>query len=188
MKLAILLSFGAGFLAASILGWRAAPSGDCRIGDMGNALNARDGKALEQLFGAWVHHARACHVGDYLAIAPSAGGGSDVLLSRNGKTFYVAVSDTRTEIVDDGRVLYEWDRGRRLITYAAFDAARKSWIENYDVNADGSIELRTIGSGSGEKVREVPASERWLPLVTRDGRSGTILNHQFVPLDEDGRR
>jgi hypothetical protein len=184
MKLGISLSFAAGVLVATLLGFRGGPSGDCRIGDMGDTLNAQAGKSLEQVFGSWVHKARQCHIGDYLVIAPSAAGQSDVLLSRNGKTFYVALSDTRIEIVDEGHALYEWDRRRKVITYAAYDGARKGWVENYDVNADGSIELRTIESGGSGKMREIPASDRWLPLVSRDGRSGTILNHQFVPIDD----
>lgn len=183
MKLGILFSFAAGFLVATLLGFRAGPAADCRVGDMGGALNAQAGKSLEQVFGSWVHNARQCHVGDYLVTAPSATGQPDILVARNGKTFYIAISATRTGVVDDGRVLYEWDRSRKVITYAAYDAARKGWVENYDVNADGTIELRTIESGSG-KTREIPASDRWLPLVSRDGRSGTILNHQFVPIDD----
>lgn len=184
MKLGILFSFGAGFLMATVLGFRTGPTGECRVGDMPGALTTQNGKALEQVFGAWVHNARECHVGDYLVTAPAAAGQPDIIVARKGKTFYISVSGTRTGIVDDGRVLYEWDRSRKVITYAAYDTARKSWVENYDVNADGSIELRTIESGGEGKTREVPASDRWLPLVSRDGRSGTILNHQFVPIDE----
>lgn len=184
MKLGIALSFAAGVLVTALVGLRSGSSGDCPVGDMSGALNAQAGKSLEQVFGSWVHKARQCHIGDYLVIAPSAAGRSDVLLSRNGKTFFVALSDTRMEIVDEGRVLYEWDRGRKVITYAAYDRARKGWVENYDVNADGSIELRTIESGGNGKLREIPASDRWLPLVSQDGRSGTILNHQFVPIDD----
>ena len=184
MKLGILLSFGAGFLVATLLGFRGSPAGDCRVGDMGGALTAQAGKSLEQVFGNWVHKARQCHVGDYLVTAPAAAGQPDILVARNGKMFYVAISATGTGVVDDGRVMYEWDRSRKVITYAAYDGARKSWVENYDVNADGTIELRTIESGGNSKVREIPASDRWLPLVSRDGRSGTILNHQFVPIDD----
>jgi hypothetical protein len=33
-------------------------------------------------------------------------------------------------------------------------------------------------------MREILARDRWLPLVSRDGLSGTILNHQFAPIDE----
>jgi hypothetical protein len=129
MKLGILFSFAAGFLVATLLGFRGGPAADCRVGDMGGALNAQAGKSLEQVFGAWVHNARQCHVGDYLVTAPSATGQADILVARNGKAFYVAISATRTGVVDDGRVLYEWDRSRKVITYAAYDTARKGWVE-----------------------------------------------------------
>jgi hypothetical protein len=184
MMLKILLSFGAGVLVAMLLGFRSGPSGDCSVGDMQSALHAQTGNALEQTFGSWVHKARVCHVGDYVVVAPVAPGQSDIIVSRNGQTSYVAMSSTQTEVVADGRLLYDFDRSRKVITYAAYDAARKIWIENYDVNADGTIELRTIESGTKGTVREVPASDRWLPLVNRDGRSGTVLGQQFMSIDE----
>ncbi|HEX7140631.1 MAG TPA: hypothetical protein VF219_22455 [Vicinamibacterales bacterium] len=180
----MLSSFGAGFLAAMIVGFRVGPSGECRVGDMESALHAQAGKALEQAFGAWIHRARVCHVGDYVVIAPVTADQSDIIVGRNGKTSFIALSRTQTEIVDEGRVLYDWDRTRKVITYAAYDGVRKSWVENYDVNADGSIEVRTIESGTGGKVREVPSSDRWLQLVSQDGRSGTILNQRFMSVDE----
>ena len=184
MKLGLLFSFAGGFLAAMIMGFRVGPSADCRVGDMESTLHAPTGQALEQVFGAWVHQARVCHVGDYVVVAPVAADQSDIIVSRNGKTSFIALSRTHTEIVDDGRVLYDWDRSRKVITYAAYDSARKSWVENYDVNADGSIDVRTIESRAGNQAREVPFSDRWLPLVSQDGRSGTILGQRFMSIED----
>lgn len=184
MKLGILSSFGAGFLAATIVGFRPAPPGECRVGDMGSALNAGTGHTLEETFGAWVHKARQCHIGDYLVIAPATAGQPDIIVSRTGKTFYFRASGDQTSIIDDGRPLYEWDRKEKMITYSAYDDSRKSWVENYDLDADGSIEVRTIESGSDGKVKEVPASKRWLPLISQNGRSGTVLDDRFITIDE----
>jgi len=184
MKLGILFSFGAGFLAAMIVGFRPAPIGECREGDMGSALNAGTGHTLEETFGAWVHKARQCHVGDYLVIAPAATGQPDIIVSRTGKTFYFRTSGDQTSIIDDGHPLYEWDRKEKMITYSAYDDSRKSWVENYDLDADGSIEVRTIESGRDGKIKEVPVSKRWLPLISQNGRSGTVLNGRFVTIDE----
>jgi hypothetical protein len=187
MKLGMLFSFGAGFLAAMILGLRPRPAGECLVGDMGSVLNTRTGDTLEKTFGAWVHQARQCHVGDYLVIAPATTGQPDIIVSRTsktGQTSYFRASGAQTSIIDDGRVLYEWDRTEKMITYSAYDDSRKSWIENYDLNADGNIEVRTIESGSDGKIKEVPASKRWLPLVSQSGRSGTVLNERFVTIDE----
>lgn len=183
MKLGI-LSFGAGFLAAMILVFRGGSAGECRVGDMESALHAKTGKALEQTFGAWVRKARVCHVGDYVVVAPVAADQSDLIVGRNDKMSFIALSRSQTEIVDDGRVLYNWDRTRKVITYSAYDSVRKGWVENYDVNADGSIEIRTIESGAGNQVREVPASDRWLPLVSQNGRSGTMLGQRFMSVED----
>jgi hypothetical protein len=165
MKLGLVFAFGAGFLVATILGLRSRPAGDCLVGDMGSALNARTGETLEETFGAWVHKARQCRVGDYLVIAPATTGQPDIIVSRTGKTFYFRTSGAQTSIIDEGHALYEWDRASKMITYSAYDDSRKSWIENYDLNADGSIEVRTIDAGRDEKIKEVPASKRWLPLT-----------------------
>lgn len=161
MKLKVLFIFGAGFATAMILALGSRPSVECQAGDLASALNVEKGKQFESLFGVWIHKARQCHVGDYVVVAPASTGRSDIIVTRNGKPFFMA-SDTVTQIVDDDRVLYEWDRKREVITFAAYNRARKAWIENYDVNADGTVEMRTVEVDNHKKWQEVPGDVRWL--------------------------
>lgn len=163
MKWTLLLPvFGAGFVAAVILGLGPGPA--CRTGDLTHALNAQKSKQFEEAFGAWVHQTRQCHVGDYQVIAPLRAGAADLLVLRNGKAVF-STSERVTRFSDDERVMYEWQRGR-VITYAAYDAGRHAWIENYDVNADGTIDTRTIALAGQPARREIPAvGYRWLEVA-----------------------
>ena len=183
MKLKALLVFCAGFAIAVILGFGPGASVECRAGDMASTLNAQNTKDFENFFGAWIHRARQCHVGDYVVVAPVSAGRSDIIVARNGKAIFMA-SNEITQVVDDDRVLYEWNRGRSVITFAAYDPERKAWVENYDVNADGTIEMRTIDFGDHEKKQEVPGDDRWLEVLKRDGRSGTVVNDRFMSLSD----
>ena len=96
----------------------------------------------------------------------------------------MASNQITQKVVDDDGAWYEWNRGREVITFAAYHSARKAWIENYDVNADGTIEMRTVDSGDHKKKQEVPGDDRWLEMVKRDGHNGTVVNDRFMSLDE----
>ena len=135
------------------------------------------------MFGAWIHQARQCRVGDYLVVAPAAAGRSDIIVARNGTPFFMA-SDEIVQVVDNDRVLYELNRRRHMITFSAYDPARKAWIENYDVNADGTIEIRTIDSGNHHPKQEVPGDGPWLEVVKRTGDGEIAVDDHFSSLKQ----
>jgi hypothetical protein len=183
MKFRVLFFFGAGFVSAVILGLGPGSPAQCRAGDMASTLGAQKSKDFEGLFGAWIHQARQCHVGDYLVVAPAAAGRSDIIVARNGTPFFMA-SDEIVQVVDNDHVLYELNRGRHVITFSAYDPARQAWIENYDVNADGTIEMRTVDSGNHRQRQEVPGDDRWLEVVKRSGDGEPAVDDRFTSLKQ----
>src|SRR5262245_3792767 len=159
MKWKVPLIFAAGFATAYLLSLVSGRT--CRTGDLARALDTRKSKELEAAFGVWVHQTRQCRIGDYDVVAPVTEGAADILLVRHGKPVFVT-SNLITRVLDDDRVVYEWERGR-LITYTAYDRTRDAWIENYDINADGSIDTRTIAATGRPRKYEVPGTGvRWL--------------------------
>jgi hypothetical protein len=186
MKVKLATAFAAGFFAAVILGFlRPSARPLCRTGDMAMGIGAERAKELEDSAGGWMHNARECQVGDYLADAPDRQGLPDILLSRMGKPVLVLSRNTTTLLDTDGhRILYRWDRGKSTISYAGYDAARQAWVENLDFGADGVVDVR-ITEISGRQVKqELNVGDRWLEFLKRDGKNGVFLDGKFMSVDD----
>jgi hypothetical protein len=148
-------------------------------------LNSTQAKEMEDLAGGWIHDARACRVGDYLVVAPDRKGSPDVWLSRNKRPFFGVSKNTTTLLDDDGRrVIYDWDRGRSRISYAAHNSLQHAWVENVDLDADGSVDLRFTKSEVGDARTEFRFADHWLELVTRDHKSGVVLDGRFMSVKD----
>jgi hypothetical protein len=182
MKAKLATAFAAGFLVAAIVGFaRPVPRPLCRTGDMTKGIGAESAKELEDFAGGWIHNARECRVGDYLVDAPDRQGSPDIFLSRMGEPFLVSYRNTTTLYDADGhRVLYEWDRAKSVIRYAGYDAATQAWIENLDFGADGIVDFRTTEIAGRQVKQELKVGDRWLELLKRDGRTGVVLDGQFM--------
>jgi hypothetical protein len=170
VKAKLVTAFAAGFLVAAILGF---------VGPISRPL-CRPG-AIE----GWSHSARECRVGDYLVIAPDRQGLPDLLLARMGRP-YLNVSKEETMLLDtEGqRPVYHWDRGKSVIAYAGFDATRKAWVDNLDFGADGVVDFRTTTIAGRQIKQELIVGDRWLEFVKRDGRTGVLLDGQFMSSDD----
>jgi hypothetical protein len=182
MKVKLATAFAAGLLAAAIVGFAGpAPRPLCRTGDMTMGIGAERAKELEDFAGGWIHSARECRVGDYLVVAPDRQGSPDLFLSRMGKPF-LGLSRSTTTLVDaDGhRIVYQWDRGKSVISYAGYDAARQAWIDNLDFGADGIVDFRTTEIAGRQVKQELKIGDRWFELLKRDGRTGVVLDGQFM--------
>jgi hypothetical protein len=185
MKVKLGAAFVAGFLVAAILGLLTPARSSCRTGDMTLGMGPERAKGLEDFAGVWIHNARECRLGDYLVIAPDRPGSPDILLSRMGELF-LGVSKNSTMLLDaDGqRVLYQWDRSKSTISYAGYDAARQTWIDNRDFGADGVIDLRLIEISGQPAKQELRVADRWLEFVKRDGTTGVLLDGTFLSVDD----
>jgi hypothetical protein len=186
MKVKLATAFGAGFLAAVILGLLTPASRSlCRTGDMTIGIGAEKAKESEDFAGGWIHNARECRLGDYLVIAPERQGSPDILLSRMGKPF-LGVSKNSTMLLhaDGHRVLYQWDRGKSTISYAGYDAARQAWIDNLDFGADGVVDFRTTEISGQQAKQELKVGDRWLEFRKRDGTTGVLLDGKFISVDD----
>ena len=186
MNVKLATAFGAGFFAAVILGFlRPTPRPLCRTGDMTVGISAERSKEFEDFAGRWIHNARECRVGDYLVDAPDRQGSADIVLSRMGKPF-LGVSRTTTTLIDaDGRrVVYQWDRGKSIISYAGYDAAHQAWTDNLDFGADGVVDFRTTEVSGRQVKREYNFGDRWLELIKRDEKTGVFLDGKFMSVDD----
>jgi hypothetical protein len=166
-----------------ILGFAVAPRRViCRTGDMAIGMTAQKGKELENLAGPWIHNARECRVGDYLVDAPDRQGSPELFVSRTGLPVLALSKDLTTLVGADGhRVLYEWDRKQPgFISYNAFDRAHNAWVENVDFGADGVIDFRRTEVADQPLKEQVKVGDRWLDYVTREGRSGVVLDGKFM--------
>jgi hypothetical protein len=177
-------SFGAGLLMAIGLGFWPGRADNCRTDTLAAGKSPQDFKETRDLFGDWVRDARVCTVGEYLIIGPAKGGSSDIVVSRKGKAVFV-VSKTQTQVVGEDRVLFERDTNRQFISFAAYDSAQRTWVDNIDMNADGTLDARIDTSEHATK-REIRLGDRWLELVKRDGKTGTVINGKFMSIDEAG--
>lgn len=185
MKLRMVLVFAAGFATAVIFGSisvRPEPV-TCKTGDMTRAPGAGDGKDLERVLGGWIHKARECHVGEYLIVVPEKPQTAGILVGRNRKPVFMA-SNSTIDVLDQDRVVYEWDRERRTISFDVYDPARQAWITNVDADADGTLDLRWTSVADRVTKTEFRAGDQWLEFVKRDGRGGTVLNGRFVSIDD----
>jgi hypothetical protein len=186
MKVKLGTAFAAGFIAAVLLGFVVpASSPFCRTGYLRRGFGAERAKELEDFAGGWIHNARQCRVGDYLVIAPERQGSPDILLSRMGEPFLGVSKNTTTLLDADGRrVLYQWDRGKSIISYAGYDASRQAWIDNRDFGADGIVDFRTTEISGREVKQELKVGDRWLEFLKRDGTTGVLLEGKFMSADD----
>jgi len=187
MKVKLATAFAAGVLVAGIVGFfRPAPASPCRTGDLGTGIDAETAKELEGL-GAWVHHARECHVGDYLVAAPDRLGSPDMIVLRTGKPLLLLSGNTRMLLDADGRRVlyhsYQWESGKS-ISYAGYDAARHAWIDNIDFGADGDIDFRTTEISGRQVKQEAKIGDRWLEVLNRDGTTGVVIDGTFMSVDD----
>ena len=53
-------------------------------------------------------------------------------------------------------------------------------MENVDFGADGVIDLRRTEIAAQPIKEELKVGNRWLEYVTRDGRSGVLLDGKFM--------
>jgi hypothetical protein len=186
MNVRTLVAFAAGFVAAGILGFvgiRADRQPTCEAGDLTRAVSREKADEMEKTFGAWVHRVRVCRIGDYLVNVSTNSAMAGIMVARNGAVMFTA-SPKRTSVVEQNRVVYEFNHVRNEITYAAFNAERGVWIENIDLNADGTPDLRRAEAPGRTATQEMRIGDHWLELVMRDGRSGTVFNGQFMSFDE----
>src|SRR5689334_9848239 len=181
-KTRLVLAFAAGVLTAGAasLALRQ-PNLDCETGDLLRGLGPSSSR-IESLFGDWIHHVRACHIGEYLVVAPIQANNPDILLAKNGKPFFIA-SRGETIVMDEDHVLYDRERNRK-ISFAAYNPAQRAWIEHVDLNADGTIDWRTTETANRAAKHEVRLGDRWLEVTRRDGQSGTVLDGRFMAINE----
>jgi hypothetical protein len=96
---------------------------------------------------------------------------------------FLVASETVTMVMGDDHVLFDRERGRKL-SVAAYNPGQKAWIENVDINADGTIDWRTTEASGRPTKHEVRLGDRWLEVIRRNGQSGIIVNGQFMSTDQ----
>jgi hypothetical protein len=74
--------------------------------------------------------------------------------------------------------------GVGYVSYSAYDPSRAEWIEHVDVGPDGHLDLRRTEVAGGPLKEEISVAERWLERVNRDGRSGVMLDGQFMSVED----
>jgi hypothetical protein len=187
MNVRTIAAFIAGFTAAGILGFvrfGTASQPSCQSGDLTSFFGSDQAHEAEKTSGAWIHHVRVCRMGDYLVSAstnPEAGG---IIVGKKGAPIFVASPRGISVNDEHSHVLYDFDAVRKVITYDAYDTERKVWIENIDLNADGIVDVRRTGAPGQVVTQELRIADRWLELVTQQGRSGVLLNGRFMSVDE----
>jgi hypothetical protein len=157
------------------------PGLDCETGDLIRGLGPSSAR-IEKLFGEWIHQVRACHIGEYLVVAPAQAGVAEILVARNGKPFFIA-SNSETMVMDEDHVLYDRERARK-ISVAAYNPAQRAWIEHVDIDADGTIDWRTTDAANRPPKHEVRLGDRWLEVSVRNGQSGTVLDGRFMSIGD----
>jgi hypothetical protein len=184
MKVRLAGAFGAGFVAAIIIGvLRPVPKPQCAVGDLSREVDATEVRNIGSKAWAWVHDARVCHVGDYVVVAPDRRGLPDIVVARSQHPVLV-VAGNAIFVQDKQRVVYEWDHDRSIISYAGYDSMRAAWIDNLDMNADGVLDYRTTEIVGQPAKREVWMAERWLEMQTKGEHSGVIVNGAFMSLSD----
>jgi hypothetical protein len=63
---------------------------------------------------------------------------------------------------------------------SGYDAATQAWIDNLDFGADGIVDFRTTEIAGRQVKQELKVGDRWLELLKRDGRTGVVLDGQFM--------
>jgi hypothetical protein len=187
MKLKGILVFAAGFITAGLLVlWAVATKRieACRILDLTTGFDAQQTKDMEEVAGGWIHHARHCVVGRYGFDVPTTPESHNILMGQDGRAMFFASKDGVT-VLDHDHVIYEWNRAKNFMAVDAYDSAQRAWIENLDTRADGTIDVRMTNftDARPQKV-EIQVGDRWLEIVKRNGRKGTILDGQFMSVDE----
>jgi hypothetical protein len=90
--------------------------------------------------------------------------------------------------VDGKRIVFsattDKDAAHEHISYAVFDSQQRTWIENIDVDSDGRADLRTTEASDTSVKTEFRVGDRWLERVTSAGRTGTILDGQFMTVEQ----
>jgi hypothetical protein len=172
-------------LALAFASYRAGFNARCKTGNMIESPNkGRIGQDHDG-FG-WMSHALACTSGGYQLIVPSeAGHGDSGYLLRKGRPFLL-VTNQETDLFDDTgeHILFSITRGdlKGRITYSAQDEANGVFIENVDIGADGTLDLRTTEMNGRRVKMEYRIGEQWLETVQKDGRTGVIFDGRFMPV------
>ena len=182
MKLKAAFLFGAGLIAGVILSGRPGSRPLCRTGDMTSGFSAQEIGKMETLVGGWIHNALECRIGDYLVDGPAHDGAANIFVTRHGEPSILA-SEKTTTLFDRHRIVYQWERSG-LISYAAYDPVQLAWIENRDYGADGTVDARTSEIAGRLPKDEMRVGDRWLEIVERDGKRGTVLNGRFMSVAE----
>jgi len=175
-----------GIAGAAIMSYRTGGAVGCRTSDMTSGNAPESVETMEATQGAWIHRTRECRIGEYLVIVPADGRSGEVFLARNGQPLFFASPNLTTVLDSDGkRVLFEAGHNRPgalkdIISYTAFDPVQAAWVESNDFGADGTVDFRSTQIAGRPLKREFRVGERWLEVVARDGKDGTILDGEFM--------
>jgi len=193
--LRIILRFvaaAAGFLLLvviiSLVCYRAGLNARCRIGNMGGPFTSDNVQAEHDLGVDWARRALTCDMGEYQVVTPidrSRSKGGYIL--RNGHMFLL-VGEKGTAVHDDSgkRLLFAFTSATpersATISYSAYDRTKGAWIENFDLDANGTLDYRTTEIDGRPIKHEYRIGEQWLEGVGRDNRYGVVVNGQFMPI------
>src|SRR5476649_2461063 len=173
--------------------YRAGTRARCRTGDVTATLTPEIAQQLASGLGSWVRNVRECPVGEYLVDTPAVGGQGQIMLGRSGRPVLLLSPEQTTLFDETGkRIVFMASHGRspegNRTSYEVYDAARGAYVENMDLESDGTIDLRSTEIPGREKTFEFRVGDRWLELVKRDGRAGTILDAEFMSADDARKR
>lgn len=175
-------------LGSASLGYRAGVAAVCEQGDASVGLPA-EGVRLLQTEAPWATQAVACRVGDLVVMVPAAK--TDTLrafISRRGRPFVIADGATMHLFDETGaRIVFQEQRNGRdrdRVSYSVVAGPERAVVENVDIDADGTLDLRSTDTPGTPRRTEFRVGDRWLELVTRDGRQGTVVDGEFMSADD----
>jgi hypothetical protein len=175
-------------LGSASLGYRAGVGAVCQQGDASAGLPAAGVRMLETE-AAWAKQAVACKVGDLLVMVPANGADTfRAFISRRGRPFMIADGASMRLLDETGaRIVFQEQRNagdRDRVSYSVVVGPERAVVENVDNDADGTLDLRFTDTPGVPRRTEFRIGERWLELVTREGKQGAVVDGEFMSADE----
>lgn len=138
---------------------------------------------------AWAKQAMACKVGDLVVMVPSAQDDSvRAIISRRGRPFMIADGASKHLFDETGaRIVFQEQRNGRdrdRVSYSVVVASERKVVENVDIDADGTLDLRFTETPGASRRTDFRIGERWFEIVTRDGKQGVVLDGEFMSADD----